>query len=549
MRGGFVACLGGSARADARLEMAVSRMRWHTGEPSAHRLGGFQVVCLVDAAHGPTVEIGNGRLRLCHGGPAEPLEELVQRDRFVGVESDGRSLRAARDPMGEVPLFYRRLGDELWLASEIHPLIALAPADPDLDWLAAFAARVEYPERTGWSGIKRALPGVVTVVNRQLHVRSERYFSPRPATEPRHRASGPAAREFRDLFTTAVAKRSTGSCGILLSGGLDSSAIAVVAAQTTRPTILTISHPTLPQVDETTYAQAIADAIDIPLTTLEVEPEAWNPLDDIETFGTPPLGAPTGMYARGFEALAAGGCDVVLDGHDGDGTLGNLYSWSGNTLLDGRFDRFARAVVDYGLRPMLEETANDLLPPSVVRRLRRRPESPGWETAFLPYFRGATAARLAADTRWQPPRRGWAQMQLRALLPPVTQTFEEVELRAARSGIDIRHPFADRDLIEFLIALPHAVKAATARGKALLRDALADLLPLRVAQRPDKTHFIPVLDARVDYEECYLQVRDSGVRLPDIDYGRLFRDAAKPINDRIFWTRLATAHVFARGRT
>jgi hypothetical protein len=194
---------------------------------------------------------------------------------------------------------------------------------------------------------------------------------------------------------------------------------------------------------------------------------------------------------------------------------------------------------------MIEETANDLFPPSVMSRLLRRPESPGGQKAFLPYFRGATAARLVEETRWRPAKRGWAQAQLRALLPPWTQHFEETELQAARSGVDIRHPFADRELIEFLIALPHAVKAPTTRGKGLLRDALADLLPPRVAQRTDKTHFIPVIDARVDFERCYLQVRDSGVRLPDIDYGRLFRDAAKPINDRILWTRLASAHLFA----
>ena len=56
-----------------------------------------------------------------------------------------------------------------------------------------------------------------------------------------------------------------------------------------------------------------------------------------------------------------------------------------------------------------------------------------------------------------------------------------------------------------------------------------------------------MIDARVDFDACYRWIRDSGVRLPDIDYGRLFRDAPRPINNRILWTRLASAHVFLAG--
>jgi hypothetical protein len=129
----------------------------------------------------------------------------------------------------------------------------------------------------------------------------------------------------------------------------------------------------------------------------------------------------------------------------------------------------------------------------------------------------------------------------------MTQHFEEFELLAARARVDIQHPFADRDLIDFLVALPHRVKASTVRSKPLLREALSDLLPPTVARRGDKTYFTAVVDARVDYEACYRWVRDSGVRLPGLDYGRLFRDAARPVNDRIFWTRLASAHIFLAG--
>ena len=546
MRGGFVACLTASKLPTTRLEAALSGLRWRAGEPSFHRHGGFQVACLVDDAHGPEVEIRAGKLLLAHGAPVESLDLLEQRDRFVGVGSDGLGLSAIRDPMGEVPLFYRRVGDEFWLATEIHPLLTVAPAEPDLDWLAAFAAMAEYPDTTGWLGVKRVLPGEILMVDRELRVSSRRYFLPIVGNGgPRSPAT--AALRVRELLALAVAERVGRHCGVLLSGGLDSSAVALVAAQTTSPTLLTISHPMLPQIDERSYARAVADATGIPLAVLELEPEPWDPVDDIETFGAPPLVAPVGMYGRGLQALVERGCDVALDGHDGDGVLGNMYAWEANTLLDGRLDRLAGAVRQDGPGLILRETVKGLVSSSLLSRVRGQTVSPGYPASLLPYFRGKTASRLGAESRWRSPRAGWEQMQMQALQPPTTQFFEEFELLGARFGIDVQHPFADRDLIGFAIGLPHAVKASRVQLKPLLRDALADLFPPIVAEREDKTPFTAVLDARVDFDACYRWVRDSGVRLPDIDYGRLFRDAAKPVNDRIFWTRLASAHVFLAG--
>ena len=245
--------------------------------------------------------------------------------------------------------------------------------------------------------------------------------------------------------------------------------------------------------------------------------------------------------------MAGAGCDVALDGHDGDGVLGLLYSWVANTLLDGRPDRLARAVRDVGSRSIARQLAVELVPPAVWRLARRSPAPPDYRVALVPYFVGDTRRAMMQESRWRPPRAGWRAAQLGALTAPRTQLFEEIELLGARAGIDVRHPFADRELVVFAAALPHAVKASSALAKPLLRDALADLLPETVATRVDKTYFEALVDVRVDYEACYWSVRDSGVRLPEIDYDRLFADAARPVNDRAFWIRLTRAHLFAAG--
>ena len=231
MRGGFVACLAAAPPASSRLESAAAHLRWHVGEPAFHRRGGMQVACLVDDAHGPWVEINDGRLLLCHGAQPEPLEMLAQqRDRFVGLESDGLRLRTIRDRMGEVPLFYRRVGDEFWLATEIHPLLAVAPAEPDLEWLSAFSAMVEFPDATGWLGVRRALPGEILQVDHGLRTSSSGI-----SCRGWDASWAPISCGGRPVFESSSRRRRktlVPALRVLLSGGLDSSAVAVVAART-----------------------------------------------------------------------------------------------------------------------------------------------------------------------------------------------------------------------------------------------------------------------------------------------------------------------------
>src|SRR5690349_4643419 len=81
----------------------------------------------------PTVDARADLLWAVPGGETAPLSEVLLRNgRFVALEWNGRTLRIARDPFGEAPLFYRRIGEAMWFASELRPLLDLASAEPDL---------------------------------------------------------------------------------------------------------------------------------------------------------------------------------------------------------------------------------------------------------------------------------------------------------------------------------------------------------------------------------------------------------------------------------
>lgn len=528
------------------MEDALAALQWHRGRAEEHHHGQLHAVVLVDPRDGPAVEKAKDSVFIAHGGPAGPLA-LLQRghSRFAALEWDGKILRASRDSFGQAPLFYRRLDGALWFSTEIRPLVALGAAAPDLHALAAFAATVEYPERTGWQGIYRVLPGEMLEVQTDRRITASRYWEP---SRPRRASLSYASVVERvgELLHRAVERTLSGNVGVLLSGGLDSSAVAAIAARLDSPTLVAVTYPTLPELDETEYAVAVANGAGSKLHKVEGRLDRWDPIEDLDTFGVPPLRLPTGTYDSALPEMSGLGCDVALDGHDGDGALGNPYAELANIVLDGRPWRLAGVARHHGWPQTLRGTVKELLPPTVHSRLLRLPERSTGDH-YLPYFRGPIQERIIDLYRWRPPREGWRREQYRVFLPPATQIIEETETLGARYGIDVRHPFADRDLVEFLGALPHSIKLSPARPKPILRDAVGDRLPGIVADRVDKAEFSAVVDRRVDYEACFRWVRDSDVRLAELDYGRLFRDASKPQNSRLLWTRLASVHLFLAG--
>src|SRR5207244_4141707 len=127
--------------------------------------------------------------------------------------------------------------------------------------------------------------------------------------------------------------------------------------------------------------------------------------------------------------------------------------------------------------------------------------------------------------RWRRRDEWWEFFQLYPLRPRAILAFEQREVLGARAGVDMRHPFADRDLVEFLLSLPCAIKSDPISPKALLRDSLADVIPPIVRDRT-KSDSAPIAGRRVRFADCLERISTSNVRLPNVDYDRLSRDGA-----------------------
>ena len=548
MRGGFVACLGGNSE---RIHHVVDRLRWHRGNAVRYHGNGLEVAAFVDAVEGPFFESHGARTTLTHGGPAMPLAE-TQRDgaRFAALEWNGELLRAARDTMGLAPLFFRVVEDSVWLSTEVAPLVSLATPAPDLDALSARAAFVPLDERTGWLGIYRVLPGsTLEIAIPSLRMRSSRYWFPEQLFATYRGSYKEALDEFRARFDTAVRRCFEPCSAVLLSGGLDSAAVAATACTSGRglPHLLHVHYPTLPKTHEESYAAAVASSIGAPLHTLPGLLTPWDIGAELDMHGIPYNWLPYGMDEPALAHIAGAGIGVALDGHDGDGVLGppGRGIW-GNLILDGQFRQTWKSFRLYGARRAVRGVAGDFLPPALRPRRYNRPT---YMHAVARYFCDPLSERIMSDDiyRWRLPRGLWRARQIQPLLPRAVISFEQKEIEAASHGIDLRHPFADRALVEFLISLPCAIKSDPGRAKPVLVDAMASVLPEVIHERR-KSDYMTAVRARVDPATCVELVRASKVRLPQIDYARLFNDGdSNPENIPLFLlVNLARVHEFAR---
>lgn len=411
---------------------------------------------------------------------------------YVAIVCDPSSRRvtAIRDPMGQRPLFYGRCRRGVVFASELqqivrHPAIETAVNEPMVaEYLTDSPATVA---ETLWRDVFRVPPAHAIEMSGQC-VTVRRCWS--WGGGPRERDARPEARDerFREVLTRAVdcRTRDAAGVGVLLSGGVDSSAVAGVAASLRHASgrspvhAFTLTFPGQP-CDETFFSRAVIGKWSLRSTMREaVRPARSAFVDAVARY----LDVPPHPNSAAADALrasaAANGADVLLTGAGGDDFFAGTGSRVSALLRRGRVLAWSRAMVG----PRLPVRARDALRPLLGARPPRRP----WIRADF-----AARTRLEDRLRLRPsvsfPTR--AQQEMHAVATSLGQVLgDEMEDRAAHAaGVAQRHPFYDRRVAEFGLALPESERSAGGRTKILVRRALRDYLPEAVAARDDKAEF------------------------------------------------------------
>lgn len=431
-------------------------------------------------------------------------------ERFNGMWAfalwDGRErlLFCSRDRFGVKPFYYSWDGSRLAFASELKAFRAAGPLEPHLPAVRDYLEQgyADHTDETFFAGIRKLPPAHSLVVDGS-GLRLRRYWS----LEPREAPADPAA-AVRDLFLDAVRLRlrSDVPVGTCLSGGIDSSAIACAVdhllrteAENARPVgdrqRTFTAYFEERGFDERTYAKAVVDHTRSQPHWITFDSnDLLDALPSIVRTQDEPFGS-TSIAAQWFVLRAAkdAGLKVMLDGQGADETLAGYHGYFGPFFADllrrGKLRELAaelrayRAVHRAGVTTAAVALARPFLPARVRWTLRARVR--GGAALAHPGLPPTDAAELDGSGD------DFLHRQIRLILTrrglPELLRYEDRNSMA--HSLEARVPFLDYRLVELLFSLAPGELIERGRTKAVLRRALADLLPTTVRDRVDKVGF------------------------------------------------------------
>jgi asparagine synthase (glutamine-hydrolysing) len=477
------------------------------------------------AAEGTALTDAELILRTYDGWDEGCVDRIIGDFAFAVWDGKRRTLFLARDPFGARPLYYARTPRAFVFGSEVRAVLRGPGVPPTIneariaDFLVGqdhAALEVVDTETTLHAHVQRLLPGhVLTVSASRFSLRRAFWLEPRGPL--RLRSTAEYAEALLAAFSEAVRCRLRGRSAAMLSGGLDSSAVVAVARRqrlsSGGPPLLTVSAivEEEPWVRAAGYVRAVTA---LPgLDPLSVRPSDPGPgaLERLmASTGDPSDYNMVSLTLPVYRAAATAGARVVLDGVDGDLAVSSTHDCIAHAFRSGSWRRGweltaglarcyessrARVALDWGLRPAGRNLAARVPGLRALQAARRRRSARSAGSAGMVRLRPSFAVRIGLEDRltraWlldHGPERG-ADSPLAEYLRagrwlPLLPAFERYDRIATAAGVEARHPFGDRRLIELCAALPQEALALGGWPKGLLREALAGLLPEEIRWRP-----------------------------------------------------------------
>jgi asparagine synthase (glutamine-hydrolysing) len=423
------------------------------------------------------------------------VQHLIGDYAFVLWDARKRCLLAARDPMGLRTLFYRQVGYSLLVATDLSALIRpnLPTVTLSAEYLMSYFREngiVDTPT-TPWNGLYRLPKGCLLLAEHGI-VRTSRFWDLRSAPAVRYRHEADYLEDFHERFREAVRcrLRSTIPVAIFLSGGLDSTSVFAMAKRlSANPAdVFPVSayYDEFHDSDEREFIRATLDRYE-PDPCMVSGDGSWTfrDLDRVPVMDEPWVNlASYHLQVTLHRAALSRGARVALTGYGGD------------QVLSGSLDRLGGYARRLRLLPLIRHI-------SVLAGTQRLPYGLIWRDFIRDPLRGKRAGSgedwswLAAPWRSQllePPN----DTSLSDLDPAqavrytvINKALAVLAIGPAVSrplGLELRHPFLDRRLVEFLYGIPDELRLdEKLTQKAILRKALHAVLPTKIATRPGKT--------------------------------------------------------------
>lgn len=423
-----------------------------------------------------------------------------------------RVLWVARDRMGEKPMHYTTTADGTFLlSSELKGLLShpSVPRELDPQALGAYLLFEFVPTpRCIYQGIKRLEPGcLLRLCSAGLEL--ERFWTPPTPVggSDDQRALEDWAQRLSGAFADSISTRREADVpvGVVLSGGLDSTAVLALADRDrSEPShTFTVTMPDQPSFDESAPARLLAEHYhtihrEIPLCAADLP----GILDSIEQGLDEPL-ADSGLVATwwlyqhvheaGFKAVLSGdGCDELLGGYP----TYTAHRWA--HLVRPLRRPLARAV---GQLPVSNDNISldyklKRLAAGLEHPLPRRNQI--WLGAFLPE---ELPEALAGDPWREVDALGegmvglapeCAAMALDQRLYMGDGVLVKMDRASQAHSVEVRTPFLNHAFVELAASVPAGLKIRGTTTKWVWRRAVRHILPPALLDRPKKGFGTPV---------------------------------------------------------
>lgn len=431
-----------------------------------------------------------------------------------------RLLILAKDVIGVRRLYWHMSADHVSWSTELDAIVQAETFPPVLDeeYIAGWFSYYPAPHVTPYTAVRAVSPGSFVSIRRGESITTT--FGMLDRVRPiRYPKDADYEEHFRSVFAESVKRRLRSDRPVLaeLSGGMDSSSIVCMAdtliarAQAETAVLSTVSFydPSEPNWDERPYFTAIEKNrgrrglhVDVSNSNCAVPGlKAGVPsITPIRCEGQAQESAPLAEYLR------SNGCRIVLSGIGGDEMTGGVPTpipELADLLARRKFGRLMRRGTEWAIA--IRQPCLHLL----------------WSTcrSFLPQRSWPQPSNLYA-AKWLSPafvkRHGEVlcgyDRRLHVLgAPPSLQenlsTLGALQRQLACSGrrtaypYETRYPYLDRDLLEFLFAIPREQLVRPGQRRSLMRRALRGIVPQEVLERKRKAFILrgPMLAIRENW--------------------------------------------------
>ena len=430
---------------------------------------------------------------------------------FAIWDETERELFAARDRFGEKPFFYHIGNGTFLFASEMKALWATGvERNANLKMLFNFitigyADNPARPEETFFDNISKLPPAsrlYYSSVSKELSV--EKYWDIDPDADPITIGEHAAIERFNELLGRSVKRRlrSDVSIGTSLSGGLDSSAITAMiheSGQAFSHQCFTAIFPGFKK-DESAVSKLVADNFQLKQHTITVTLDDF--LANWEKFmhhqEEPVSSASAYAQYAVFRLAKEKDITVLLDGQGADETMAGYmkyYKWYWQELFQKRklgrskeisFARQNGITEKFGLKNVVASLFPDLA--SVILERQYLVHALQQEDLTRDFIKLQSKEAYYTTPEFHSLN---GVLYFNSLVHGLEELLRYADRNSMAHGREVRLPFLQHELVEFLFMLPSSFKIRNGWTKWLLRQSMDPRLPADITWRKGKTGFEP----------------------------------------------------------